>query len=161
MKKVRIIYKEETRPDGNGGYVQYQRPDDITTEANFPNKEQLLGKLIKKTIWSDEKGIFPPEKVTQKIYKPKFSYSDVTPEIKERIIKEYNEDNSHKGFMDLNDELISLLKSQSAIPDEVLIKEFKRRGKTDLSIAKYLDLDINDVKVFTASEVPKLQNQGN
>lgn len=149
MKKVRIIYKEETRPDGNGGYVQYQRPDDITTEANFPNKEQLLGKLIKKTIWSDENGIFPPEKIIQKMYKPKFSYSDVTPEIKERIISEFLGKDFDIKLLHASqkqkiwEEVVSM---GVEISDEILIKEFKRRGKTDLSIAKYLDLNVESVK---------------
>ena len=127
MTQVRIIFKKETIVGPGGENEIYQRPDFETTLDNLPNQERMHGDKIKEVIRQNADGTWPTKKPAQTtIFKPKFTIKDVTPEISEQILKEAG--------------------NVSEITNEVLIKEFRKRGKTDLSIAKYLEIEIDEMK---------------
>ena len=134
MGKIKIIFKPETIPGQGGQLEHYQRPDFETTEHNLPNQERLHGEKIKKIIRANPDGSWPVDKapITQ-VFKPRFTIRDVTPEIKEQLFKEF-------------EKTLVAPKFGGEITNESLIKFFRVKGKTDLSIAKYLEIDVNEVK---------------
>lgn len=134
-RKVKIIFKPEVITTATGEQEPFQKPPFETTENNLPNQERLHGDKIKEIIYADEKGKYPEKKpIRSSVFKPKVTIADITPEIREQIINEHEK------------ALSSYLPSKQEITNEILITEFRKRGKTDLSIAKYLEMDVNEVK---------------
>lgn len=133
MKKIKIIFKPEMIATPSGEMEPYQKPPFETTLENLPNQERLHGNKIKEVIHANGDGSWPEKKVAQSsVYKPKFTLKDVTPEIKAILFKEF--------------ETTFVPPMLGVITNEVLIKEFRKRGKTDLSISKYLELDIKEIQ---------------
>lgn len=135
-RKVKITFKSEMVPGPGGELVPYQKPDFETTVDNLPNQERMHGDKIKEVIYADEKGKYPEKKPTRStVYKPKFTINDVTPEIRAQLKKEFETE-----FSGTNRQSVPV------ITNETLIAEFRKRGKTDLSIAKYLEMDVKEVQ---------------